>query len=148
MKGYDVQAFDGHKIGQVVDVEDGFIVFEHGHLHKTKQALPDVSATVDDEEQVVHSNLSKKLIYESPKVDGDLDREAIAQHYGLAEGFTDPPTRGRGWLNDDDPAFGSDDGVQERVTVREGMTSGHGRLDDAPDSGMHGSPRAGDYTKD
>jgi hypothetical protein len=110
MKGYEVQAFDGHKIGHVVDVEDGFIILEHGHLHKTKQALPDVSATVDDAENVVHTNLSKKLIYESPKVeDGEFDRELIAEHYGLAEAFTDAPTR----------ALGADDGVRERVIVRD-----------------------------
>ena len=137
MKGYEVQAFDGHKIGHVVDVEDGFIVLEHGHLHKTKQALPDRAVTVDDTEHVVHTNLSKKLIYESPKVDGELDRQSIAEHYGLAEGFTDPPTRGRGYLNDDDPAFGSDDGVAERVRTRKAMTE-HDALDDPPPPGVPG----------
>ena len=138
MKGYEVQAFDGHKIGHVVDVEDGFIILEHGHLHKTKQALPDRAATVDDTEQVVHTHLSKQLIYDSPKVDGELDRQSIAEHYGLAEGFTDPPTRGRGQLQPDDPAYGSDDGVQERVRVREAMTSQHSTQDDPPTPGVPG----------
>jgi len=95
MKGYEVETFDGHRIGHVVDVDGDFIVFEHGHLHKTKQALPDVSAQVDDTEQIVHTNLSKSLIYDSPKVEDTLDRQLVAEHYGLEEGFTDAPTRGQ-----------------------------------------------------
>ena len=38
----------------------------------------------------------RSLIHDSPKVNGEIDRAAIAEHYGLAEGFTDPPTRGLG----------------------------------------------------
>jgi hypothetical protein len=141
MKGYEVETFDGHKIGHVVDVEDEFIVFEHGHLHKTKQALPNVSAQVDDAEQIVHTNLSKSLIYDSPKVDGKLDRQLIAEHYGIEDAVTDPPTRAQA-------ANGNDDGVQQRVAVREAMTTGHGSLDEPPTSGLAGGPRKDDYPKD
>ena len=105
MQGYDVCTFDGHKIGHVVDVDGEFIVFEHG-LRKTHHALPSVAAQVDNDDRVVNTHLSKKLIYESPKVEGELDRQSIAEHYGLAEAFTDPPTRANG------------DGVRERVAAR------------------------------
>jgi len=106
-------------------------------------------AEVDEDAQVVRTTLSKSLIHESPKVNGEIDRQAIAEHYGLAEGFTDPPTRGLGDVLPDDPAFGADDGVQERVSVRNAMTTGEGQLDEAPPSpGVTGGDRRRDYPSD
>ena len=148
MKGYDVKTIDDDKVGHVVDNDGDFLIVEHGLL-KTKHALPMTFAEVDDAEQVVHTTLSKALIHGSPKVNGDIDRQAIAEHYGLAEGFTDPPTRGQGDLLPDDPAYGSDDGTEERVIVRNAMTTGEGPLDDAPPSpGVTGGDRRRDYPKD
>ena len=148
MKGYDVRTIDDDKVGHVVDVEDDFVIVEHGLL-KSKHALPMTFAEVDDEHQLVRTTLSKSLINDSPKVNGELDRQAVAEHYGLAEGFTDPPTRGAGDLEPDDPAFGADDGVQERVAVRNAMTTGEGPLDEAPPSpGVTGGDRRRDYPKD
>jgi hypothetical protein len=136
MNGYDVRTIDDDKVGHVVDVEGDFIVVEHGLL-KTKHALPMTFAEVDDSQQVVRTTLSKSLIHESPKVNGELDRRAVAEHYGLAEGFTDPITRG------------ADDGVQERAAVRSAMTSGHGPLDDAPPSpSVTDGDRRRDYPKE
>jgi hypothetical protein len=148
MKGYDVRTIDDDKVGHVVDVEDDFVIVEHGLL-KSKHALPMTFVEVDDEHQLVRTTLSKSLINDSPKVNGELDRQAVAEHYGLAEGFTDPPTRGAGELEPDDPAFGADDGVQERVAVRNAMTTGEGPLDEAPPSpGVTGGDRRRDYPKD
>ena len=89
MKGYDVRTIDDDKIGHVVDTDGDFLIVEHG-LMKSKHALPMVFAEVDADEQVVRTALSKDLIHHSPKVNGDIDRTAIAEHYGLAEGFDDP----------------------------------------------------------
>jgi hypothetical protein len=148
MNGYDVRTFDDDKVGHVVDTDGDFLIVEHGLL-KTKHALPKVFAEVDKEHEVVHTTLSKSLIHDSPKVNGEIDRQAIAEHYGLAEGFTDPPTRGRGDLLPDDPAIAADDGTQERVAVREAMTTGEGPLDEAPPSpGVTGGDRRRDYPKD
>ena len=148
MKGYDVRTIDDDKVGHVVDTDGDFLIVEHGLL-KTKHALPMTFAEVDADQQVVRTTLSKSLIHDSPKVNGDIDRQAIAEHYGLAEGFTDPPTRGLGDMLPDDPAYGSDDGTEERVTVRNAMTTGEGPLDQAPSSpGVTGGDRRRDYPKD
>jgi hypothetical protein len=109
MQGYDVRTIDGDKIGHVIDTDGDFLILEHGLL-KTKHALPQTFAEVDADEQVVRTTLSKDLIYNSPKVDGDVDRSAVAEHYGLPEGFTDPPTRGLG--------------DEERVSIRKRATAG------------------------
>ena len=106
-------------------------------------------AEVDENAGVVRTTLSKSLIHDSPKVNGEIDRQAIAEHYGLAEGFTDPPTRGLGDVLPDDPAFGADDGVEERVAVRNAMTTGEGPLDEPPSSpGVTGGDRRRDYPSD
>jgi hypothetical protein len=126
MQGYDVRTIDNDKIGHVVDIEGDYLIVEHGLL-KTKHALPKTFAEVDESEQVVRTTLSKDLIYDSPKLNGELDRTLVAEHYGLAEGFTDPPTRGLGDLEPDDPARTAEqdaaragiDPVQERVTIRQ-----------------------------
>ena len=93
MKGYDVRTIDDDKVGHVVDTDGDFFIVEHGLL-KSKHALPMTFTEVDEDAGVVRTTLSKSLIHESPKVNGEIDRQAIAEHYGLAEGFTDPPTRG------------------------------------------------------
>jgi hypothetical protein len=144
MEGYDVRTIDGDKIGHVVAVDDEVLIVEHGLL-KTKHALPQVLAEVDEGEHVVRTALSKDLIYDSPKVDGEVDHIAVAEHYGLAEGFTDPPTRG---LDDLEPDA-ADQTVHERVRVRKEVSSNEGPFDEAPPSpGVTGGDRRRDYPKD
>ena len=84
---------------------------------------------VDDDEEVVRTTLSKSLVHDSPKVNGEFDREAVAEHYGLAEGFDDPPTRGRGVLEPDDPAFPDERPLQERILASKQVGSGEGPFD-------------------
>ena len=117
MEGFDVRTIDGDRIGHVVDTDGDYLIVAHG-LRRTKHALPQTFAEVDPGEQVVRTTLSKDLVYASPKVTGELDRMAIAEHYGLAEGFTDPPTRGLGDLEPDDPAFTAGEPLRERVMAR------------------------------
>ena len=130
MKGYDVRTIDDDKIGHVVDTDGDFLIVEHG-LMKSKHALPMVFAEVDADEQVVRTALSKDLIHHSPKVNGDIDRTAIAEHYGLAEGFEDPTARGLGdELEPDDPAWAADQPLHDRIEMRKEVTSGNGPFDE------------------
>jgi hypothetical protein len=145
---YEVVTIDGDKIGHLVDRQGEYLIVEHGLL-KSKHALPKTFAEIDEAEGVVRTTLSKQLVYDSPKVNGDLDVNAIAEHYGLAEGFADPPTRGLGDLEPDDPAYAADEPMQERVAVRNEITGDRGWLDEAPSSpGVTGGDRRRDYPKD
>jgi hypothetical protein len=157
MQGYEVRTIDGDKIGHVVETNDEFLIIEHGLL-KTKHALPRKLAEVDEAAGVVTTTLSKQLVYDSPKVKGgDLDHETIAEHYGLAEGYSDPPTRGLGDLEPDDPArtaeqdaerFGVDP-VEDRIRIREGLSTHEGPLDEPMYSpGVTGGDRRRDYPRD
>ncbi len=119
------------------------------YARSTKHALPQTFAEVDADEQVVRTTLSKDLIYNSPKIDGELDRTTVAEHYGLAEGFMDPPTRGLGDLEPGDPAYAADEPLRERVAVRKALAGDEGPLDEPPSSpGVTGGDRRRDYPKD
>ncbi len=148
MRDYDVLTFDNEKVGRVIDMERDYLIIEHGLL-KTKHALPRTFAEVDESEHVVRTTLSKELIYDSPKVNGEIDRQAVAEHYGLAEGYEDPMTRGAGELLPDDPARSAEedavragvDPVHERVAIREGLSSGEGPHDRGNSPGITGGDR-------
>jgi hypothetical protein len=131
MVGYDVKTIDGDKIGHVVDTEGDYLIVEHGLL-KSKHALPLTFADVDKEAHVVRTALSKHLIYDSPKINGELDRIAVAEHYGLAEGFTDAPTRAHGDLDPDDNAYGADGPLREEIGARRDVVANDGPFDDPP----------------
>src|SRR5580765_3995265 len=124
MHGTDVVTIDGDKIGHVVDERDGFLIVEHGLL-KSKHAIPQKCVEADGE-RVLRTTLSKSLVHDSPKVNGEFDLEAIAEHYGLAEGFDDPPTRGSGVMEPDAPAFTDERPLQERVLAGKQASSGEG----------------------
>jgi hypothetical protein len=148
MKGYDVRTIDDGKIGHVVDTDGDFLIVEHGLL-KTKHALPKIFAEVDDDAQVVRTTLSKDLIYDSPKVNGELDRIAVAEHYGLAEGFTDAPTRGRDGLEADENAYAADGSVREEIEAREEVVANEGPYDEPPSwPGGSGGARRSTYDGD
>ena len=129
MEGYDVITSDEHKLGHVVGTMGDNVVIEHGTLRKTKHAVPKTFVHPDDAEQVVRLTVSKELVEESPKLNGEPDERAIAEHYGLAEGYEEPDTLGDGELLRDDPAWSAEEqelrtGVptaeQERLRAREG----------------------------
>ena len=148
MHDFDVLTFDDEKVGHVVGEESDYIIIEHG-LMKTHHALPATFADVDDAAKIVRTTLSKKLIYDSPKVNGELDRQAVAQHYGLAEAYDDPITRGAGEILPDDPAHSAEedavragmDPVQKRVGLREGLVAGEGAHDRGNSPGITGGDR-------
>jgi hypothetical protein len=125
---HDLVTLDDHKIGHVVGEHGDYYIVEHGLL-KTKHLVPKTFVEVGGDGY--RTTLSKQLINDSPKFhEDDDDHEAIAQHYGLAEGFEDPMTRGYDELEPDDPARTAEedavaagvDPVRERIAVRKGLT--------------------------
>ena len=130
MEGYDVITSDEHKLGHVVGTIGDNVVVEHGTLRKTKHAVPKTFAHVDDGEKVVRLTVSKEIVEESPKLNGDEpDERAIAEHYGLAAGYDAPETEGDGELLPDDPAWSAEEqelrtglptAEQERLRAKEG----------------------------
>jgi hypothetical protein len=110
MEGYEVITSDDEKLGQVVSVENGYLIVEHKHLFKARQhAIPVAFAHAEDADKVIRLSVSKNLIEDGPEVeDGEFDRQAVAEHYGLAEGAVAPETLGDGELLPEDPALSNE----------------------------------------
>lgn len=105
VEGYDVIGSDDHKVGHVVAVDGDLLIVEGGMLRKTRHAIPKAFTHEDAEERVVRLSIAKELVDDSPRLEnGTVDRGAVAKHYGLAEGYEDPETKGYGELTPDDPA--------------------------------------------
>jgi hypothetical protein len=147
VEGYDVITSDEHKLGHVVGTIGDNVVVEHGTLRKSKHLVPKTFVHVDDGEQVVRLTVSKDIVEESPKLNGDEpDEHAVAVHYGLAEGEPAPETEGYGDLLPDDPAETAEDdarragiptATEERLDV---LTGGDPALEQGPTSpGLLGS---------
>ena len=130
MEGYDVVTSDDCKYGQVVGVQEGHLIVEHGTLRKSRHAVPETFANADESEHVVHLTVSKEILDGSPKLEnGAIDRQAVAEHYGLAESTAAPETEGYGVVLPDDPATSADTDAmaagretadQQRAEIREG----------------------------
>ena len=130
MEGFEVVTSDDCKIGHVVAVENGHLIIEHGLLKKTKHAVPETFAYPDEGEQTVRLSVSKEIVESSPKLDnGSIDTQAVAEHFGLAEGTPAPDTEGYGEVLPDDPARTADQDLmragqepadQQRAKTREG----------------------------
>jgi hypothetical protein len=132
VEGYDVIGSDDHKLGQVAAVDGDLLIVEGGLLRKTRHAVPLTFADADDGEQVVRLTISKQLVDESPPLEnGEVDRQAVAEHYGLAQAYAEPGTEGYGELTRDDPAWTAEEqelrtGVEpapsQRARMREGTS--------------------------
>ena len=130
MEGFEVVTSDDCKIGHVVEVRDRHVIIEHGLLIKTRHAVPETFAHTTDDDQVVRLSVSKEIVESSPKLEnGSIDTQAVAEHFGLAEGTPAPEMEGEGDLLPDDPAHGADQDLlraggqpadQERAEIREG----------------------------
>jgi hypothetical protein len=116
MQGYDVVTHDDEKVvGHVVDKIGRNYIVEQGKLRKSRHALPEDFAQLDEAEGRLVITVPKELLDDSPKVNGDVDEDAVAAHYGLADTTVgDPP-------ESVDSAV-----VQERVDAREGVEPGDG----------------------
>src|SRR5256885_14659893 len=109
MEGFDVVTSDDCKFGQVVAVQDGHLIVEHGTLRRSKYAVPATFVHTAENEQTVRVRVPKDIIEASPKIEnGSIDTEAVAIHYGLAEGAPGPETEGDGDVLPDDPARSAD----------------------------------------
>ena len=87
MQGYEVRTHDDERAATVVDREGAFLIVEHGVVFKHRRALPVSLVSVDDDEQVVRTAVSRELLETAPEVeDGELDVTATERHYGLAAG--------------------------------------------------------------
>jgi hypothetical protein len=147
MQGYEVRTIDDEKIGNVAADDGDFLIVEHGRLMKTKHALPKAFAEVDDDEKVVRTTLSKELIDDSPKVNGELDRAAAAEHYGLVEHFAAEPT---GDGDEPDEIAFPDESVREEAEARREVVASEGPFDDPAGHVLGGSDetRPRDYGGD
>ena len=91
VEGYEVVGSDDGKLGHVVEIDGDFLIAEEGTLRKKRHAIPKAFAHPDDGEQVVRLTVSKELVEDSPTFkEGELDRQAAAAHYGLAEAYDEP----------------------------------------------------------
>jgi hypothetical protein len=143
MEGFQVITSDDSKFGHVVGRESGHVIIEHGTLKKTKHAVPDTFVHVDESDEVVRLSVPKQIVEDSPKLEDDsVDRQAVAQHYGLAEGDPAPETEGYGDVVADDPARSADQDAfragretadQQRAQIREGgIQEGQEDLGESP----------------
>ena len=90
MQGYDVVTHEDEKVvGHVVDKVDGNYIVEQGHLRKTKHALPEELATVDEAGQRLVIMVTKDVLSDAPKVNGDVDDDP---------GLLNSDPYGAGWL--------------------------------------------------
>lgn len=137
MDDYEVFTSDGAKAGHVVDLRGDALVVETGTVFKHRYLLPRVFVEVDEGERAVRSTLSKQMIEDSPRFDGDeIDHDAVMRHYGLVGAEDDPPTRGYGEVDAEDPSWTADqqarrNGIvpaeQERARIRDDLGKTHGK---------------------
>ena len=136
MERYDVLTSDGKKAGTVVGEVGDYLVVEHGMLRKTRTPLPRAFAEVHESEGVIRATVSKEIFDGAPAMrDDEVDEQAVAAHYGLAEAFADPESEGYGDTLPDDPGLsaeaqehrtGVESAAQERAEVRSELASGGG----------------------
>jgi hypothetical protein len=109
MQGYEVVSHEDEKVvGHVVDKVGGNYIVEHGLLRKTKHAVPEQFAHVDEAGERIVLTISKEMVEDSPKVNGDVDEDAIAAHYGLTDTSVDNP-----------PGFVDSEVGEQRIATRQ-----------------------------
>jgi hypothetical protein len=111
MHGYAVVTHDDEEVvGHVVDKVGGNYIVRQGTFRKTNHALPDVFAKVDETGERLVITVPKELLSDSPKVNGDVDEEAVAAHYGLSDTTVD-----------DSSDYDDEADVRERIDNYEGV---------------------------
>jgi hypothetical protein len=109
MHGYEVVTHDDEKVvGHVVDKVGRNYIVEQGLLRKTKHAVPEDFARLDEAGERLVLTVPKELVDDSPTVNGDVDENAVAAHYGLADTTVDNP-----------PGYVDSEVVEQRVRARE-----------------------------
>ncbi len=155
MNGYQVVTYEDKKVGTVVGETGDFLIVEQGALRKSKHAVPREFAKVDESEQTVRLTVPKNLFCDSPKLNGEFDERAVAEHYGIASSAPAPGTEGFGDTTAGDPSRSSEeqarrDGVmpaaEERAQMREGTQEGGALPAESP--GLLGDRVAGSEERD
>jgi hypothetical protein len=118
MEGYEVVTSEDEKVGKVVGQTGGYLIIEQGTLRKSKHAVPREFAHVDESEHQVRMSVSKNVLRDSPKLDGELDEQAVAAHYGLAASPTAPAKEG---VEQAEHRTGVSPTPEERAQIREGV---------------------------
>ena len=134
MEGYDVIGCDDHKLGEVASVEGDLLIVEGGLLRKSRHAIPLAFAHTDESEQVVRLSVSKEVVNDSPPLEnGDVDRQAVAEHYGLVQHTAVDPDSD---VEEDALRSGVDPAPKARARIREGESEAglHGRQIIPPDA--------------
>ncbi len=155
MNGYEVVTSEDEKVGTVVGETGAYLIVEQGTLRKSKHAVPREFAKVDEGGQQVRITVPKNVFCDSPKLNGEFDEQAVAEHYGLASGSPAPGTEGFGDTAAGDPSRSSEeqgarDGVmpaaEERAQMREGTQDGGALPAESP--GLLGDRVAGTEERD
>jgi hypothetical protein len=139
MEGFEVWSVNDDKcIGHVAGREGDFLIVEHGHLRKTRNALPLTFADIDEPNERVVTTLAAALVYDSPKLqNGTIDRREIAEHYGL----DDTSFEGLGDVDSDELELGAEadmrrGGVpsvaEQRANIRERLGGAEKPVDESP----------------
>lgn len=128
MEGFEVRTVEDEKVGRVVGTSGDFLIVEQGTLRKSKHALPQEYADVDESAKVVLMTVTKDVFCDSPKIEnGSLDEQAIREHYGLTFATApDPP----GTAEDDAASAGVESATEERARTRAEMDSADSGLPD------------------
>jgi hypothetical protein len=117
MEGYEVVTVEDEKVGTIVGESGDYLIVEQGMLRKSKHALPREFAHVDEGEKQVRMSVSKEIFCDSPKVNGEADYQAIAEHYGLGESSAGGPERS---AEEQETRTGVTTATEERAQIREG----------------------------
>ena len=118
MEGYDVIGSDDHRLGEVAAVDGDLLIVEGGRVRKSRHAIPLAFAHADESEQVVRLSVSKAVVDDSPPLEnGDVDRQAVAQHYGLVQPTEVDPDSA---AEEDALRSGVEPAPMERARIREG----------------------------
>lgn len=109
---------DDHKLGEVAAVDGDLLIVEGGRVRKSRHAIPLAFAHADESEQVVRLSVSKAVVDDSPTLEnGDVDRQAVAQHYGLVQPTEVDPDSA---AEEDALRSGVEPAPMERARIREG----------------------------
>jgi hypothetical protein len=116
MERYDVVTHDDEKVvGHVVDKAGRYYIVEQGALFKSKHPLPEEFAWLDEENGRLVMSVSGEMLHGSPKVNGDVDEQAVAAYYGLADTTVDTPAD-----------YDDSEAVQKRLDTLEGVEATDG----------------------
>jgi hypothetical protein len=110
MRGYEVVTSDDRRVGHVVDVRDGYLIVESGHMRKSRHPVPREFVHIVDEAAKAFVTVPRRVLMDAPDVDrkGNFDHRKAAFHFGLADSFAELPSGGQGESLGHDPTYGAE----------------------------------------